>query len=161
MKPSPPPAPKPEKAIKLPDRNKPPQPKKTPARAKPPAQKSTPAPPAATAAATPKQPAPAATPQPQGTPAQGASMSGVSGGSGAAGGGSGGSGAVAGDAITFYASLVQRNIEREWKKPIYPPTESGRRPYTTRIQIVLTGSGRVSSGQVLVPSGYQAMDRSG
>jgi periplasmic protein TonB len=156
-KPSPPAPPKEEKAVKIPDRTKKAEPKKTPVpKSTPPKPK-----PVATPAQSAKSEARAeATPEAQGTPSHGASMSGVSGGTGTAGGGFGGSGAAQADALTFYASLVQRNIENAWKKPIYPPSETSRRTFTTQIRIVLTGSGRVSSVEVLVPSGYDAMDRS-
>ena len=162
-KPSPPTAPKEEKAVKIPERNKKAEPKKTPV------PKSTPQKPKPVATPPPsvkseqdaKSEARAdATPQAQGTPSHGASMSGVSGGTGTAGGGFGGSGSGQADALTFYASVVQRNIEAAWKKPIYPPSETSRKTFTTQIRIVLTGSGRVSSVEVLVPSGYEAMDRS-
>jgi TonB family protein len=148
-KPNPPPAPKEEKAIALKEPKKTPEPKSTPVKPKPAA-----IPPAAA------RPEAKAEPTPQGTPAHGASMSGVSGGSGAAGGGFGGSGAAQADALTFYASLVQRNIENAWKKPIYPPAETSRRAFTTQIRLVLTSSGRVSSVEIVIPSGYDAMDRS-
>ena len=157
-KPNPPPAPKPEKAIAIPDRSKKPEPKKTPEPKSSPA-KPKPAATPAPAATRPEAKA-EATPQTQGTPAHGASMSGVSGGAGSAGGGFGGSGAAQADALTFYASLVQRNIENAWKKPIYPPAETSRRAFTTQIRLVLTSSGRVSSVEIVIPSGYDAMDRS-
>jgi len=155
-KPNPPPAPKEEKAIALREPKKKPEPKKTPE------PKSTPVKPkpAAIPPAAATRPEAKAEPTPQGTPAHGASMSGVSGGSGAAGGGFGGSGAAQADALTFYASLVQRNIENAWKKPIYPPAETSRRAFTTQIRLVLTSSGRVSSVEIVIPSGYDAMDRS-
>jgi len=158
LKPNPPPAPKKEeKAIKIPDRNKKPEPKKTPE------PKSTPAKPKPVATATPGAAPDAkteATPQAQATPARGASMSGVTGGAGAAGGGFGGSGAAVADAQAFYTSVVTRNIENAWKKPIYPPAETTRRTFTTQIRIVLTSSGRVSTVEIVIPSGYDAMDRS-
>ena len=157
VKPSPPPAPKPEKAIAIPERTKKPEPKKTPE------PKSTPAKPKTAATPVPAartQPQAEGTPRAQATPAQGASMSGASGAAGAAGGGFGGSGAAQADALMFYASLVQRNIENAWKKPIYPPAESSRRAFTTQIRLVLTSSGRVSSVEIVIPSGYDAMDRS-
>jgi TonB family protein len=155
----PPPAPKEEKAIKLQDKTKKPETKKTPE------PKSTPAKPkpAATpdpAAAKASEAQAEATPAAKGTPAQGASMSGVSGGTGAAGGGFGGNGAAQADAQAFYTSLVTRNIENAWKKPIYPPSETSRRTFTTQIRLVLTSSGRVSSVDIVIPSGYDAMDRS-
>ncbi len=156
-KPNPPPAPKQEKAIKIPERNKKPEPKKTPEPKSAPVRPK----PAETPSQTAKPEAKTeATPQAQGNPSHGASMSGVSGGSGAPGGGFGGTGAAVADAMTFYYSLVRRNIENAWKKPIYPPAETGRRAFTTQIRLVLTSSGRVSSVEVLVPSGYEAMDRS-
>ena len=62
--------------------------------------------------------------------------------------------------MTFYASLVRRNIENAWKKPIYPPAETSRRAFTTQIRLTLTSSGRVADMRVLIPSGYEAMDRS-
>ena len=157
-KPNAPPAPKEEKAVKIPERNKKPEPKKSPDLKSAPARPK-PAETPAEAAARPEAKA-EATPQAQTTPAQGASMSGVTGGTGSAGGGFGGSGTVQADAVTFYASLVQRNIEIAWKKPIYPPAETGRRAFTTQLRLVLTGSGRVASIDVLAPSGYEAMDRS-
>lgn len=157
-KPNPPPVPKPEKAIAIPERAKKPEPKKTPE------PKSTPVKPkpAATPVPAAAKPAPQAeaTPRAQATPAQGASMSGVSGGTGAAGGGFGGSGAAQADAQAFYTSLVTRNIENAWKKPIYPPAESSRRTFSTQIRLVLTSSGRVSSVEIVIPSGYDALDRS-
>jgi len=154
-----PPAPKEEKAIKVPDRTKKPaEPKKTPQPKSTPAPKPTaaPAPTASKTSAAKTEPPPVA----QGTPAQGASMSGVSGGTGTAGGGFGGTGAAQADAMTFYASLVQRNLERAWKKPIYPPAETSNRAFTTQIRLVLTSSGRVSSAEIVIPSGYDALDRS-
>jgi TonB family protein len=162
-----PPTPKEEKAIKVPDRTKKtPEPKKTPQPKSTPKPAATPAPTAsktseAKAADTRTTETKAETsPTAQGTPAQGASMSGVSGGTGAMGGGFGGTGAAQADAMMFYASLVQRNIESAWKKPIYPPSETSRRAFTTQIRLVLTSSGRVSSAEIVIPSGYEALDRS-
>lgn len=153
--------PREEKAIKIPDKDrKKPEPKKTPAPKSTPARPQPAETPMETAPPRPTPASAAAPADPRGTPSQGASMSGVSGGAGAAGGGFGGSGAAAADALTFYYSLVQRNIENAWKKPIYPPTETSRRTFTTQIRLVLTSSGRVSSVEVLAPSGYDAMDRS-
>lgn len=147
-----PPAPKKEeKAITIPEpRTNRPEPRKTPAPRKTPEAKLSPAPvpPAAGTAAAPDRPA---------APAQ---DSGVPGGAGAAAGGFGGAGAAAADAMTFYASLVRRNIENAWKKPIYPPAETSRRAFTTQIRLTLTSSGRVADMRVLIPSGYEAMDRS-
>jgi len=154
----PPAAPKEEKAIKVPDRTKKQaEPKKTPKPTSTPAQPK----PTATPTASKTTDAKAQTPPvAQGTPAQGASMSGVTGGTGAAGGGFGGSGAAQADAMMYYASVVQRNIENAWKKPIYPPSETSRRAFTTQIRLVLTSSGRVSSAEIVIPSGYDALDRS-
>jgi len=150
--PAAPPAPrKEEKAITIPEpRKNRPEPRKTPALHKTPEAKPSPAPipPAAGTAAEPDRPA---------TPAR---DSGVPGGAGAAAGGFGGAGAAAADAMTFYASLVRRNIENSWKKPIYPPAETSRRAFTTQIRLTLTSSGRVADMRVLIPSGYEAMDRS-
>ena len=162
---APPPAPREEKAIKLPDRDKTVTPKKTPE------PKATPKPqPGATpkASATPAHAVPtptethpdAAAASPEATPSHGASMSGVTGGTGAAGGGFGGTGAAQADAESFYLSLVKRNIENAWKKPIYPPADTGNRAYTTQIHIVLTSSGRVASATIVLSSGYDAMDKS-
>lgn len=143
-KPATPPAPKKEeKPITIPEpRRTRTEPKKTPAPRKTPDAKPSPEP------AAPDR------------PASPAAETGAPGGTGAAGGGFGGSGAAAADAMTFYAHLVGRNIENAWKKPIYPPSETGRRVFTTRIRLTLTSSGRVANVQVLVPSGYEAMDRS-
>ena len=164
--PAAPPAPKKsEKAITLPEPKKPkaepkPEPKKTPVPKKTPEAK-----PAATPAATASAPSTGtatsqsqvpATTKPSG-PTQDA---GVPGGTGAAGGGFGGTGTAAADAMTFYGSLVTRQIERAWKKPIYPPSETGRRIFTVQLRLTLTSSGRVSDVKILVPSGYDAMDRS-
>src|SRR5262249_53159906 len=164
-KPAAAPAPKEEKAVKLPDRTKKPEPVKKPEPKTTPAPKSNPKPtekPTETqsAASSNTEAKPEATPQAEGTPSHGASMSGVPGGTGAAGGGFGGSGAAAADAMTFYFSLVKRNIENAWKKPIYPPAETSERALTHQIRMVLTSSGRVSSVAVIIPSGYEAMDRS-
>lgn len=156
--PAAPPAPKQEeKAITIPEpRKNRPEPRKTPAPHKTPEGKPSPAavPPAAgTAAARPS----AAAPDRPVTPAR---DSGVPGGAGAAAGRFGGAGAAAADAMTFYFNLVGKNIENAWKKPIYPPSETGRRVFSTQIRLTLTSSGRVANVQVLIPSGYEAMDRS-
>ncbi|HKB07890.1 MAG TPA: TonB family protein, partial [Candidatus Polarisedimenticolia bacterium] len=41
-----------------------------------------------------------------------------------------------------------------------PPSETTRRAFTMQIRLVLTSSGRVSGAEVVIPSGYDAMDRS-
>ena len=114
-----PPVPKEEKAIPIPDRNKKPTPKKTPV------PKSTPAKPKATATPVKSSEPPSKTakqtedrPQPQGTPAHGASMSGVTGASGASGGGFGGSGAAQADLIQIEGNIIQtvsRTLKEELK----------------------------------------------
>ncbi|MEK7283525.1 MAG: energy transducer TonB, partial [Acidobacteriota bacterium] len=38
--------------------------------------------------------------------------------------------------------------------------ETSRRAFTTQFRLTLTSSGRVADVQVLIPSGYEAMDRS-
>ncbi|MBI1951195.1 MAG: TonB family protein [Acidobacteria bacterium] len=150
-----------EKAIKIPEpRRTKPEPKKTPAPKKTPEAKPSPAPSATAPGQAPDRPTSADRSAAPDRPAPPAAETGVPGGTGAAGGGFGGSGAAAADALTFYASLVRRNIENAWKKPIYPPSETGRRAFTTQIRLTLTSSGRVANVQVLVPSGYEAMDRS-
>jgi TonB family protein len=166
--PSAPPAPKKsEKAITLPEPKKPkaepkPEPKKTPVPKKTPEPKpaSTPATTASASApstgtATTQSQAPATT-----KPSGATQDAGVPGGTGAPGGGYGGTGTAAADAMTFYGSLVTRKIEAAWKKPIYPPSETSRKIFTVQLRLTLTSSGRVSEVKVLVPSGYDAMDRS-
>ena len=159
-----PPAPKKdEKAITIPEPRKPkpeakktPEPKKTPAPKKTPPMKPTDS---SAAPATGTASSPSQTPATD-KPATTARETGVPGGTGAVTGGFGGTGAAAADAMTFYASLVRRNIENAWKKPIYPPTETGRLAFTIQIRLTLTSSGRMSDVKVLAPSGYEAMDRS-
>jgi TonB family protein len=160
--PAAPPAPKKsEKAITIPEPKKPKaEPKKTPVPKKTPEPKPTSAPAASSnAPASGKATSPSQAP-PTDKPATAAQDGGVPGGTGAVTGGYGGTGTAAADAMTFYASLVRRNIENAWKKPIYPPTETGRRIFTIQIRLTLTSSGRVADVKVLVPSGYEAMDRS-
>jgi len=150
-----------EKAITIPEPRKPKaEPKKTPVPKKTPEPKpaSTPAA-SATATAAGKATSPSQAP-PTDKPAAVAQDAGVPGGTGAVTGGFGGTGAAAADAMTYYASLVRRNIENAWKKPIYPPTETGRRVFTIQIRLTLTSSGRVADVKTLVPSTYEAMDRS-
>jgi TonB family protein len=153
-----PPAPKKEeKAITIPEtRKNRPEPRKTPAPRKTPEAKPSPAPVPPAAGTASERPAAAASDR----PASPTHVTGAPGGTGAAAGGFGGAGAAATDAMTFYANLVGRNIENAWKKPIYPPAETGRRVFTTQIRLTLTSSGRVANVQVLFPSGYEAMDRS-
>ena len=160
--PAAPPAPKKsEKAITLPEPRKPKaEPKKTPVPKKTPDPK-----PAATPATTAAAPSTGTATSPSQAPvtmkpSAATQDGGVPGGTGAPGGGFGGTGAAAADAMTFYGSLVTRQIERAWKKPIYPPTETGRRIFTVQLRLTLTSSGRVSDVRILVPSGYDAMDRS-
>jgi TonB family protein len=159
-KPSLPPVPKEEKAIPIPDRNRKPEPKKTPV------PKSTPARPRPTATP-PTAPEPAAKtatqaenpPQTQGTPAHGASMSGVSGGAGGPGGGFGGSGAAQADLIQIYGNLIQRGVYGAWRKPIYPPGET-RPALNATFLLTLASSGRVSNIVLSTSSGYETVDRS-
>jgi len=155
-----PPVPKEEKAIQIPDRNKKPTPKKTPV------PKSTPAKPKATATPVKSSEPPSKTakqtedqPQPQGTPAHGASMSGVSGGTGGAGGGFGGSGAAQADLIQIEGNIIQRGIYAAWRKPIYPPGET-RPALNATFLLTLASSGRVSNIALTTSSGYETVDRS-
>ena len=85
---------------------------------------------------------------------------GAPGGSGTAGGGYGGGGVEQTDALNFYGALVKRNIENAWKKPLYPSAETSRRPFTTQMRVIVTSSGRVSSVEIVAPSGYEALDQS-
>ena len=155
-----PPVPKEEKAIPIPDRNKKPVPKKTPV------PKSTPAKPKATATPVKSSEPPSKSakqtedqPQPQGTPAHGASMSGVNGGSGASGGGFGGSGAAQADMIQIYGNIIQRGVYGAWRKPIYPPGET-RPALNATFLLTLASSGRVSNITLTTSSGYETVDRS-
>lgn len=164
--PAAPPAPKKsEKAITLPEPRKPkPEPKKTPVPKKTPEVKPAPKP-ASTPATTEAAPSTGNATSPSQAPvtmkpSSATQDGGVPGGTGAPGGGSGGTGTASDDARTFYYSLVSRNIENAWKKPIYPPTATGRQVFTTTIRLTITSSGRVSDVKILVPSGYEAMDRS-
>ena len=161
-RPSLPPVPKEEKPIPIPDRNRKPEPKKTPV------PKSTPARPRPTATPPPEPTAktaarPAAQtetpPQARGTPAHGASMSGVSSGAGAPGGGSGGNGAAQADLIQIYGNIIQRGVYGAWRKPIYPPGEA-RPALNATFLLTLASSGRVSNIGLGTSSGYEAVDRS-
>ena len=166
---APPAAKKSEKAITLPEPKKPepkkpepkkPEPKKTPEPRKTPEAK-----PASTPATTAAAPSTGTATSPsQATvtmkPSAATQDGGVPGGTGAPGGGFGGTGTAVADAMTFYGTLVKRNIENAWKKPIYPPSETSRKIFTVQIRLTLTSSGRVSDVKILVPSGYDAMDRS-
>lgn len=158
-----PPRARPEKAIAIPDRTpkkpqakKTPEPKKTPESAKSEKTK-IPLKPEQ------KPAAPEAQPQPEasaGETRQAQTAPGAIAVTGAQAGGAGGTGAGTSDAFTFYISLLHRNIENAWKKPIYPPTETSRKIFTATIRFSLTSSGRVSNLELVTSSGYDAMDRS-
>ena len=57
-------------------------------------------------------------------------------------------------------TMATGSSKNAWKRPIYPPAESSRRTFTTTFRLTLTSSGRVADVRVLIPSGYEAMDRS-
>ncbi len=163
-------APKPagaEKPIKLPERPAKPAPKKTPEPKKPevkkpeakatPALKPTPIPastPSATAAGNPPNQAAGD------ASGQAAGGSGHPGANGAAG--AGGTGSGPGDMSSYYLAIVNRRVESAWQsqKPIYPPSETGRRIFTATVRLTITSSGRVIRTDLVVPSGYEALDRS-
>jgi TonB family protein len=166
---APPPPPKPEKAIPIPDREarkpdpkkKPPEKKEEPARkpeAKPTPTKPAPDKAAQTPPAAPGAPADAAAPGSRGTgPAGGP---GAPGGTGAPGGGAGGSGMGQADAYTFYFARLRQTIETNWAKPLYPQTETLRSVLTATVRLTVTSSGRVTSLELVAPSGYEALDAS-
>ena len=151
------PAPKPEKPIKLPvpgikpkEKKKPPETKKVetppaPAEDRKPADAKSSAAAKGTAETKPGAETGAATGAAGTTPGPG---------------GAGGTGSGQADAITFYAGLLKRRIEGSWLRPLYPQGWSGSTDPTASVRIVLTGSGRVTGLEVVVPSGYEAMDRS-
>ena len=89
-----------------------------------------------------------------------AGVAGGTGGSGTQPGGAGGTGTGQADAATFYAGVLKHRIESAWLKPLYPQSWSGASDPTASVRIVLTPSGRVTGLDVVVPSGYEAMDRS-
>ena len=100
------------------------------------------------------------TPAPSEHPTTAARTAGSPGGTGASGGGFGGSGEAQTDALNFYSALVKKNIENAWRKPLYPASETSRKPFTTQVRVIVTSSGRVSSVVIVAPSGYAAMDES-
>jgi periplasmic protein TonB len=150
--------PKPEKPVKIPERDtrkqptkKAPEPKK-PEPPKPDARSKAAPAPAVPPKETPKETSTGSAPST--TPAGGAP--------GTAGGqasGAGGTGAAA-DAYSFYTTLLKRNIEYAWRKPRYPEDQTGHGAPTVLIRVTLTSSGRALNVEVVTPSGYEAMDRS-
>ncbi len=72
----------------------------------------------------------------------------------------GGTGDFGGDARTFYYTLLKMRIEGSWHRPIYPPNYSDRRTLVVTVRLGLSSSGRVTSLDLLTPSGYAALDRS-
>lgn len=72
----------------------------------------------------------------------------------------GGTGDAGGDARTFYFNLLKMRIESNWQRPIYPPNYTDRRTLVVTVRLGLSSSGRVTSLDLLTPSGYDALDRS-
>ncbi|HEU4403443.1 MAG TPA: energy transducer TonB [Candidatus Polarisedimenticolia bacterium] len=143
--------------VKIPGRNA----KKVEPKKPEPKKKVEPPKPEASATATPSPSTTAAAPgsASKGTVAAGAAGSGSAPG---APGGPGGTGAGQADAYSFYASLLKRNIEAAWKRPLLAALglAPGARPPTVLVRVTLTNSGRVTGVDVVSPSGYEAMDRS-
>ncbi len=166
----PPAPPKPEKAIpdreaRKPDTKKKPPEKKKEEPARKPEAKPTPTKPAPDKAAAQTPPAPESAPPdaaaPQGSRGAGpAGGPGAPGATGAPGGGAGGAGMGQADAYTFYFARLRQTIEANWAKPIYPPMETVRPVLTATVRLTLTSSGRVTSLELVAPSGYEALDAS-
>jgi TonB family protein len=164
--PAPKPAPaKPEKTIKIPDRQAQKTPPKKPvAREEKPAPKKTPEKPAPAPTAT---PAAAATPAP--TPETAAATGSGQGAAQAAGGSGppadrpgveGGTGSGGADAYTFYYALLDRKIRGAWKKPLDPENLAARQRLACLVTLSLSSSGRVLSLELAQASGFEPLDRS-
>jgi len=165
------PPPKAEKAIKIPDPEKPkpepkkekPEPKKEPPKPEPKKIEEPPAKiekPVEARKVEPEPPDDAVADAATG-PAEGTAPSSTIGGRGTAAIGiPGGTGDAGGDARTFYFNLLKMRIESNWQRPIYPPNYTDRRTLLVRVRLGLSSSGRVTSLDLLTPSGYDALDGS-
>ncbi len=160
--PTPKPPPKEEKAIEIPEPKKPkPQPKKEKPKPKkieePPAKIEKPVEPRKVE---PESRDDAATDTATGSAEDAAPSSTIGGRGTAAIGIRGGTGNAGGDALTFYFNLLKMRIESNWQRPIYPPNYTDRRTLLVTVRLGLSSSGRVTSLELLTPSGYIALDRS-
>ena len=165
--PAPKPPPREEKAIKIPDRDNPkPQSKKE--KPRPESKKETSKPEPEKIEEPPAKIEKPVDPEARddaaagaGAAAEGTAPSSTIGGRGTAAIGiPGGTGDTGGNARTFYYTLLKMRIESNWQRPIYPPNYTDRRTLLVTVRLGLSSSGRVTSLDLLTPSGYDALDRS-
>jgi TonB family protein len=142
---------KPQKPIKIPERDAPKRAAPPKPEAKPPADPEPAAKPAAPAATEPA--GGTATEGPPSPPAGGSPAGGAV---GVTLGGTGQSGSGVSDEYTFYLSLLDRNIRGAWVQPIY----TGLDIKSATVALVLDRSGRILKVELMTPSGYDPLDRS-
>ena len=85
-----------------------------------------------------------------------ATSPGAGGGVGVRIGDEGASGGTPGDEYTFYLSLLNRNIRRAWREPLY----TGTSLLTVTVALEVNSTGRMLRLELAEPSGYGPLDRS-